>query len=252
MVFNDRPTYKDRHAAELIMARRDDLHPKAEYIAADLSSRPQLFPCSPAADHTFPLPIQVMPGKHVYIEAVFSIGTLKRTDRWSFKPTLASVATVAGLTLICDLPGWASLLLIPLSLLGYGCAATIILAIAVYCFVKQRPRRGGSVLLVLLLPLLLWRPINWAVDVVHLGLTAGFGEGQLGAPLRSSDGGFVAYDWSVGLVGGPNTFLIHDVSDEITLTMPQHTRPLRATNGFEEECAGRVQHLVRHYYVCSF
>jgi hypothetical protein len=39
MVYNDRPTCKDRHAAELIMARRDDLHPKAEYIAADLSSR---------------------------------------------------------------------------------------------------------------------------------------------------------------------------------------------------------------------
>jgi hypothetical protein len=37
MVFNDRPTYKDRHAAELIVARRDDLHLKAEYIAADLS-----------------------------------------------------------------------------------------------------------------------------------------------------------------------------------------------------------------------
>ena len=37
MVFNDRPTYKDRHAAELIVARRDDLHSKAEYIAADLS-----------------------------------------------------------------------------------------------------------------------------------------------------------------------------------------------------------------------
>jgi hypothetical protein len=37
MVFNDRPTCKDRHAAELIMARRNYLHLKAEYIAADLS-----------------------------------------------------------------------------------------------------------------------------------------------------------------------------------------------------------------------
>ena len=35
------------------MARRDDLHSKAEYIAADLSIAPKLFPCSPAADHTF-------------------------------------------------------------------------------------------------------------------------------------------------------------------------------------------------------
>jgi hypothetical protein len=53
MVFNDRPTCKDRHAAELIMARRDVLHSKAEYIAADLSIAPKLFPCSPAADHTY-------------------------------------------------------------------------------------------------------------------------------------------------------------------------------------------------------
>src|SRR6202041_39842 len=35
------------------MARRADLHPKAAYICADLSPRPQLFPCSRAADHTF-------------------------------------------------------------------------------------------------------------------------------------------------------------------------------------------------------
>ncbi len=42
MVSSDRPTYKDRHAAELIMARRDVLHSKAEYIAADLSLAPKL------------------------------------------------------------------------------------------------------------------------------------------------------------------------------------------------------------------
>jgi hypothetical protein len=53
MVSNDRPTCKDRHAAELIVARRDVLHSKAEYIAADLSIASKLFPCSPAADHTF-------------------------------------------------------------------------------------------------------------------------------------------------------------------------------------------------------
>ena len=37
------------------MARRDDLYPKAEYIAADLSIAQKLFPCSPAADHTLSL-----------------------------------------------------------------------------------------------------------------------------------------------------------------------------------------------------
>jgi hypothetical protein len=42
MVSNDRPTCKDRHAAELIMARRDVLHSKAECIAADLSIAPSM------------------------------------------------------------------------------------------------------------------------------------------------------------------------------------------------------------------
>jgi len=47
MVFNDRPTCKDRPAAELILARSTLLHQKAEYIAADLSSRPN-FPLAVA------------------------------------------------------------------------------------------------------------------------------------------------------------------------------------------------------------
>ena len=51
MVSNDRPTCKDRQAAELIMARSTRLHQKAEYIAADLSLI-QTLPCSHAANHT--------------------------------------------------------------------------------------------------------------------------------------------------------------------------------------------------------
>lgn len=39
MVFNDRPTFKDRHAAELILAKGSRLQQKAEYTVADLSSR---------------------------------------------------------------------------------------------------------------------------------------------------------------------------------------------------------------------
>ena len=55
MVSKEQPTdLKGRTRAQLIMARRTSLQPKAEYICADLSSR-QLFPCSPAADHTLPV-----------------------------------------------------------------------------------------------------------------------------------------------------------------------------------------------------
>jgi hypothetical protein len=52
-ITSHKPTCKDRHAAELIMAKRENLYLKAEYIAADLSIAPNLLPCSPAADHTF-------------------------------------------------------------------------------------------------------------------------------------------------------------------------------------------------------
>ncbi len=53
-----RPTdLEGQTRAQLIMARRADLHQKAEYICADLSLD-QTSPCSPAADHTFSLLIQ--------------------------------------------------------------------------------------------------------------------------------------------------------------------------------------------------
>lgn len=177
-------------------------------------------------------------------------GTLTRTDGWSVKPALASLTTVAVLILLCQLPGSLSFVLIPLSALGFGLAAVIILVMAAYCFIKKCPRRASSVLLVLLLPVLLWRPTIWAAEFVHLGLTVGFGAGQLGSSSRPTDDSFVVYDWSVGLAGA-NTFLIHDVSDEIALPMAQHTHSPNLENGWGEECAGKVRRLINHYYVCN-
>lgn len=179
-------------------------------------------------------------------------GTVIGTDRFLLKPSLICLITVAAVELVCQLPGSVSFFLIPISLLSYGIAVIAIIIGAAYCFIQKRPRRGASLLLMLLLPVLMWRPINRADDLVHLVLTASFGAGELGRPLRSSSADFVAYDWSVGLAGGPNTFLIRDVTDEITLPMARHSHPPRIQNGFEEECAGRVQHLIQHYYLCSF
>ena len=178
-------------------------------------------------------------------------GALTGTDRWSFKPALVSLMAVAILALLCQLPGMVSFLLIPLTLLGFAISSFTILIVAGYCLVKRRPRRGASVLLVLVLPALLWRPTIFAANVVHLGLTAGFGIGQLGNTPRVTDDSFVVYDWSVGFAGGPNTFLIHDVTDQITLPMAQHRQPPSSENGFGEDCAGKVQHLITHYYVCT-
>ena len=176
-------------------------------------------------------------------------GNLTETDRWSLKPAFVSLMIVAVLGLVCRLPGSVSFLLIPLTVFGYGVAALVILAIALYCLVKKRPKRGASVFFILILPVLLWRPLNWADNLAHLALTVQFGVGQL-VSSESDDNRFVVYDWSVGLAGA-NTFLIHDVTDEIVLPMTQHTRPPSSEDGFEEECAGKVQRLIKHYYVCN-
>ena len=179
-------------------------------------------------------------------------GTFTKTDGWSLKPALVSLTIVALLALLCQLPGSVSLVLIPFSVLGYGLASIVSLAIAAYCVIKRRRQRAGSILLVLLLPILLWRPINRTADFVHLGLTAGFGAGQLGGSLTSNDGSFTVYNWSVGLAGDPDIFLIHDLSDEIALPIAQHTHSPDSENGFGEECAGKVRRLINHYYVCTF
>lgn len=179
-------------------------------------------------------------------------GSFVEADRWSFRLPLVSLITVAALQLLCQLPGLVSLVLIPISLIIYGIAFFAIAAIAIYRFARKGSRTGASVLLAALLPVLLWRPINWVADVVHVGITVGLGGGQLGTPPKSSDDGFVVYDWSVGLAGGPNTFLIRDVTDEIASPSAQHAPPPRSEDGFEEECGGKVRRLISHYYVCSF
>jgi hypothetical protein len=191
------------------------------------------------------------PDEGGYIEPVNWRGTLAGSDCWSFKPALVSLATVAVLMFICQLPGSFSFLVIPLSLLGYAIASLVIVVIAVYCVIKRRPRKGASIFLVLLLPVLLWSPLIRLAELVHLGLTVSFGAGELGETSKSYGDDFVVYDWSVGLAGA-NTFLIHDVTDEIALPMAQHTHPASSENGWGEECAGKVRRLMSHYYVCEF
>jgi hypothetical protein len=196
-----------------------------------------------------------IPGVAVRRASIFDLmdvkGALIGTDSWSLKPALVSWLTVAVLALLCQLPGTVSFLLIPLTLLGFAATSLTVVIVAGYCLAKRRPRRSASVFLILLLPALLWRPTILAANLVHLGLTAGFGIGQLGTTPRVSDDSFVVYDWSVGFAGGPNIFLIHDVSDEIALPMAKHKQPQSSENGFGEECAGKVERLVSHYYVCT-
>jgi len=165
-----------------------------------------------------------------------------KIDRWIFWPTIASLGIVFAFTILCELPGSVSFVMIPISLLIYAIASVALLTMAVIYAIKKRPRRAASLLMVLIAPACLWFPISWMADCVHLGLTVGFGGAR----------GFAVYDWSVGLAGGPNTFLIHDETGQIALPMAEHSQPSDLENGFGEVCAGNVRHLLSHYYVCTF
>jgi len=173
-------------------------------------------------------------------------------DRWIFWPFFASLGIVFILTLVCGLPGLVSFLMIPISLLGYAVTSVVLLVAAGIFAAKMRPRRAASLLLVLIMPVLLWSPINWAADCVHLALTVEFGAGQLGSSSKPDGSNFEVFDWSVGIAGGPNTFLIHDKTDQIALSVTQHSQSSISESGFGEECAGKVRHLLGHYYICTF
>jgi hypothetical protein len=142
-----------------------------------------------------------------------------------------------------------SFLAIPISLLVYLVAVIALMCASVALAAKKRPRAATSAMLALFAPVLLWSQINWAADCAHLGLAVGFGGGPASTADRS---GFATYDWSTGLAGGPATFLIYDESDEIARPLALHQHPAASENGFGEDCAGRVRHLLAHYYVCNF
>jgi hypothetical protein len=186
-------------------------------------------------------------------------------DRWVLWPAVTAVVTVSALTFLCGLPGQISFTLIPISLLVYLVATMTIFVSAAVSLIRRRRRQSASAILALIVPILLWTPIGWTTDCMHLCLTTEFGLGVLnfdqvrrGSLIDSihtpstSDKPFQVYDWSVGLAGGPNTFLIRDITGEIALPLPQHRFPLTLENGFGEVCAGRVRHLIGHYYVCDF
>lgn len=176
---------------------------------------------------------------------------LRAPDRWFSWPP-AIIAGVFGLALLSGLPGVVSFFLIPLMVLGWPVAIAALAVAAVLHLRRGRPRKAVTLLGAALLSIVLWKPICWAADCAHVALTTQLGFGQLGSPPVPNDDSFAAYDWSVGLAGGPNTFLLRDPTDEIALPLAKHKYPVASENGFGEECAGRVDHLFGHYYRCTF
>jgi hypothetical protein len=184
-------------------------------------------------------------------------GQLLSVDSWLFQPSLILLTALTVASLCCGIPGPLSLLLIPLSLIGFPIAGIVCLGLAAVSFWKRAPRKGASYLLAILLSVALFRPINWISDVIHVGLSAGLGVGQIGKSYQSADDRFVAYDWSVGLVPNGDTFLIFDATDEILLPLSQHVRLKESKAQYVEMCSGQgqnhsVSHLIGHYYICTW
>jgi len=172
-----------------------------------------------------------------------------KVDRWVVWPAFATLGIALFVAILCGLPGMVSFLLIPLTVLSAPWVGAGLAIAAAVIAVRRRPRIATSILIAVLLPPLLWKPITWTANVIHLGLTVWTGAGQLGRSSRSDGSPFATYDWSVGFAGGPNTFLIYDVTDEIALPLNLHKKPIASMQGFSEDCAGKVVHLLGHYYV---
>lgn len=173
-----------------------------------------------------------------------------RADRWVAWPAIATLAIALVVAVLCSLPGVVSFLLIPLTVLGAPLVGMSLLVIALVVAARRRPRTAVSILVAVLLPVLLWKPVTWTADCMHLALTVWTGAGQLGVTSRPHGSPFATYDCSVGFAGGPDTFLIYDATDEIALSPKLHKQPIAFEQGFGEDCAGKVTHLLDHYYVC--
>ena len=178
-------------------------------------------------------------------------GSGTRRDRWFVWPTVATLAASLAVALWCTLPGPVSALLVPLTAYGAQPLGAGLLVVAFVVAVTRRRRMAVSILVAVVLPALLWKPILWTADCLHLALTVGTGAGQLGRP-PDPDGPFVAYDWSVGFAGATYTFLIYDATDAIARVQPPAKRSTAAQREIFDECAGKVTHLLGHYYVCTF
>ena len=156
---------------------------------------------------------------------------------------------VALFVFVGELPGPLNLLLTLLEVMA--CPAVALLLIGTACVLgwQRRPRGAISALLALAAPVLLLVPMRLMQPYVHLGLTLGFGIGYIGpAPLKGEP--VAIHDWTTGMVGGPNTFLIHDPTDAIASSRTSTGFPAWRNDDLLRECAGRSDHLIGHYYVC--
>jgi hypothetical protein len=172
-------------------------------------------------------------------------------DRWLPWAAPASTFVLALTGLACFIPGPANLLFMLASFLAIPLSAIILCIFTTLYAAKKLPKKSASIALALIAPALLFHQIVWIDEIIHLGLSAGLGVGQIGRPSQTTDGQYTIYDWSVGLAGGGATFLIYDRKDKL-INFRKHNRANTSFDELETECAGNMAHIIAHYYSCSF
>jgi hypothetical protein len=172
-------------------------------------------------------------------------------DRWMWWPTACTVAMELLFLSLVELPGLLGIRLFLLAIVA--CPTLALLLVGMTCVLAwhRQPRRAASTLAAVVAPVLLLGPTRLMALYVHLGLTLAFGIGYL-SPNSLEGQNLAIYDWTTGYAGGPNTFLIHDVTDAIALPLTKVVPPAWRDYDLFAECAGKVQPLIGHYYVCFY
>ncbi len=171
-------------------------------------------------------------------------------DRWMWWPTACTVAMTAMFVFVGDLPGPLNIVLVVWALVAGPAVALLLIWLTCVLALRRRQRRAASTLLAVAVPALLLVPMELVADYVHLGLMLTFGIGIIG-PMPPAGLPVAVYDWSTGFAGTNNTFLIHDITDAIAQPLTNGVPQAWRGNGWFGECAGKVQHLIGHYYICN-
>ena len=176
-----------------------------------------------------------------------------RTDRWLLWPAIVTLLATIFLLFVCQMPGLIGFVLALVLGLGWPFALGLVLLVAVVMLVMHRVRLAASLVLAPLCVTISWTLLVQAATYLHLGITVLVSmEPSRASGKTSNVQQLTVYDWSTGLAGGPTTLLIRDVSDEIASPLVKHRTWASQGVGTEEECAGKVRHLVDHYYLCTF
>lgn len=93
-----------------------------------------------------------------------------KPDRWTAWPAFATLAISLIVTFLGGLPGIVGFFLGPLAALGALLVEAGLIIMALVVAVRRRPRMATSLLSAALLPLLLWKPIDWTAYTMHLAL----------------------------------------------------------------------------------